>query len=432
VSAPERPLRLAYIMSRFPKATETFVLNEILALESLGHAVEVFPLIREREAVVQPGAEAVVARAHDVRPMSIEMVRAQLHWLRRRPGAYLAAWTAAIRGTLRSPRFLVRALVVVPLAAAFARRLDGRDVDHIHAHWATHPALAADVVGRLLSKPYSFTGHAHDLYVDRTMLDEKIRRASFVVTISRTNRRLIEGWFGRWAAEKTTVIHCGVDPAVFAPPDPAGERTPSDAEGDGERDGVELVSVASLQPQKGQIHLVRACARLRDMGRTIHCTLIGEGEERPRLEAEIRRLDLGDVVRLIGVQPRDRVADLVRSAAVVVQPSVVLPSGKTEGIPVAVMEALAAERPVVASRVSGVPELVVDGETGLLVEPGDESGLTAAIRRLLDDPAQAAELGRAGRRLVLRDFDLWTNTARLADRFRESRDGSPIQIEPVG
>src|SRR5262249_51206316 len=160
--------RLVYIMSRFPKATETFVLYEILALEALGHQVEVFPLVREHEAVVQPGAEDVVARAHEVRPLSLEMVRAQLHWLRRRPRTYLTGWAAALRGNVRSPRFLARAIVVVPLAAAFARRLDGRSVDHIHAHWSTHPALAADVVGRLLRRPYSFTGHAHDLYVDRT------------------------------------------------------------------------------------------------------------------------------------------------------------------------------------------------------------------------------------------------------------------------
>src|SRR5262249_30571803 len=120
-TAADRPLRLVYIMSRFPKATETFVLYEILALEALGHQVEVFPLVREHEAVVQPGAEDVVARAHEVRPLSLEMVRAQLHWLRRRPRSYLAAWAAALRGNVRSPRFLARAVVVVPLAAAFAR-----------------------------------------------------------------------------------------------------------------------------------------------------------------------------------------------------------------------------------------------------------------------------------------------------------------------
>jgi glycosyltransferase involved in cell wall biosynthesis len=427
--AGDRPLRLAYLMSRFPKATETFVLNEILELEALGHHVEIFPLVREHEAVVQPGVEPLVARAHDVRPLSMAVVRAQLHWLRRRPKAYVTAWAEAITGNLRSPKFLARALVVVPLAATFAERMEGLGIDHIHAHWATHPALAALVAGRLTGRPYSFTAHAHDLYVDRTMLEEKIRRARFVVTISAMNRRLIAGWFGPRAAARITVIHCGVDPAVFAPPAASEPATaePSTLPVPAVR---ELVSIASLQPQKGQIHLVRACGLLRDAGRAVHCTLVGDGEERPRLEAEIARLGLADVVTLAGAQPRDRVAKIVRAADVVVQPSVVLGSGKTEGIPVALMEALAAERPVVASRLSGIPELIRDGETGLLVEPGDPAKLADAIARLLDDPAAASRMARAGRELVLREFDLRRNTERLAERFAESRDGRPIAIEP--
>ena len=139
-----------------------------------------------------------------------------------------------------------------------------------------------------------------------------------------------------------------------------------------------LVCVASLQPQKGQRHLVEACRLLRDRGRAVRCTLVGEGEERPALEAQIRALGLEDVVSLLGAQPRDRVVAIVEAADVVVQPSVVLPSGKTEGIPVALMEALAAERAVVASEVSGIPELVVDGITGLLVAPGDAAALADA------------------------------------------------------
>src|SRR5438552_4958097 len=144
-----RPLRLAYVMSRFPKATETFILNEILELERLGHRVEIFPLVREHELVLQPGAAELGARAQDLRPWSRTVLVAQAHWLRRRPAAYLGAWAGAIRGTIRSPRFLVRALAAVPAGAAIARSVVELDIDHIHAHWATHPTLAAWVASRL-------------------------------------------------------------------------------------------------------------------------------------------------------------------------------------------------------------------------------------------------------------------------------------------
>jgi colanic acid/amylovoran biosynthesis glycosyltransferase len=420
-----RPLRLAYLMSRFPKATETFILYEILELERLGHRVEIFPLVRERETVVQPGAAALVERSHDLRPWSRAVLAAQLHWLRRRPAAYLGSWLGAIRGTIRSPRFLLRALVAVPVGAAIGRRVVDLDLDHIHAHWATHPTLAAWVASRLSGRPYSFTAHAHDIYVERAMLDEKIRAARFVVTISEANRRLLAGWYGAPAEAKTVVIHCGADPLVFAPPtgrgdDPSVAAPPT-------RDGpASLVSVASLQPQKGHRILVDACAILRDRGRALRCTLVGEGEERPAIEAQIDALRLGDVVTLLGTQPRDRVVAIVDAADVVVQASIVLPSGKTEGIPVALMEALAAERAVVASAVSGIPELVVDGVTGLLVPPGDATALADAIERLLDDPELRARLGRSGRVKVLKEFDLHRNTALLAERFRQSVEAGRI------
>jgi glycosyltransferase involved in cell wall biosynthesis len=415
-------------MSRFPKATETFILYEILELERLGHRVEIFPLVVHREATVQPGAADLVDRAHDIRPLSREVIRAQLHWLRRRPRRYLGAWVAAIRGNIRSPRFLVRALVAVPLGATFARRMETLRIDHIHAHWATHPALAAYVASRLTGLPYSFTAHAHDIYVNRAMLDEKIRAARFVVTISEQNRRLFEGWYGRSAAAKVTVIHCGADPAVFAPRAVAGG--PAGSVGGSADRPVRIVCVASLQPQKGQRFLIDACRKLVDRGVAIHCELVGEGEERPALAARIHELGLGAVVELLGSQPRDRVAELLGQADIVVQPSVVLPSGKTEGIPVALMEALAAERAVVASRLSGIPELVADEETGLLVEPGNPVALADAIERLAADPALRRRLGHAGRERVLAEFDLRLNTAKLADRFGESIE-APGEPGPI-
>ncbi len=408
-AADGHPLRVAYLMSRFPKLSETFVLYEMLELERIGVRVDVFPLVREREASMQPGAEDFVRRAHDLRLTSRPVLAAQWHWLRRRPRRYLATWGRAILGNARSPKFLLRSLVVVPIAAAFARRIEALEIDHVHAHWATHPALAAWVVGRLTGRTYSFTAHAHDIYVERPMLAEKLRGSAFAVTISDYNLRLLSGWYGR-LADRVEVIHCGVDAAVFRPrPDADRASTPDRR--------FEVLAIATLQPQKGHAVLVAAARRLVDRGIAVRVRLVGEGEERPALKAAIAAAGLVDVVELLGRQPRDRVAELLGEADVVVQPSIVLPSGKTEGIPVALMEALASAVPVVATSVSGVPELVEDRVTGRLVPPGDDAALADALAEIEHDPVEAARLAQAGRARVLASFDLRTNTRHLADRF---------------
>jgi colanic acid/amylovoran biosynthesis glycosyltransferase len=406
----EHRLHVAYLMSRFPKLSETFVLYEMLELERIGVRVEVFPLVREREASMQPGAEDFVERAHVFRLRSRPVLAAQWYWLRRRPARYLATWTRAILGNAGSPKFLVRSLAVVPLAAAFAREIETLDIDHVHAHWATHPALAAWTIGRLTGRTYSFTAHAHDIYVDRPMLAEKLRGAAFAVTISDYNRRLLTGWYGR-LADRVEVIHCGVDAAVFRPRPTAGAAQAPDTR------PFEILSIGTLQPQKGHAVLVAAAGRLLDRGIAFRVRMVGEGEERPALEAAIAAAGLTGYVQLLGRQPRDRVAALLDEADVVVQPSIVLASGKTEGIPVALMEALASEVPVVATSVSGVPELVEDGVTGRLVPPGDDEALADALADLQRDPALAASLARAGRARVLASFDLRTNTRQLAERF---------------
>jgi glycosyltransferase involved in cell wall biosynthesis len=239
------------------------------------------------------------------------------------------------------------------------------------------------------------------------MLQEKIRRSAFVVTISEFNRQFLERLYGRLADERIVVVHCGTDTSLFQPP---SMRAPGP---------WMIVCVASLQPQKGQTYLIEACRRLVAEGIELRCVLVGDGETRPVLEAQIRDAGLEGKVELIGQQPRHRVVELLGGADVVAQPSIVLPSGKMEGIPVALMEALAMERPVVATAISGVAELVEHEVTGLLVAPANATELTDALRRLHAEPDLGVMLGRAGRRRVVEDFDLTRSARQLAARFTE-------------
>jgi glycosyltransferase involved in cell wall biosynthesis len=401
-SQTNKPRAVAYTMSRFPKVTETFILYEILELERQGVRVEVFPLLRERGPVAHAEAQALVERAHYSHALSRPVLDAQLYWLLRRPGAYLRAWWATLRGNLRSPKFLSRALVVLPQAAYAARRMVELEVEHVHAHYATHPALLAYVVQLLTGIPYSFTVHAHDLYVERAMLGEKVAAAAFIVAISEYNRRLLVELYGEAAAARTVVVHCGIDPGVFKP---RADRAPNPV--------FTVLCVGSLAGYKGQRYLVDACAQLATAGVPFRCLLVGEGEDRPALEAQIRQLGLAQQVELLGAQPRHRVSELLAQADAMVLPSVVMPDGKMEGIPVALMEALASEIPVVASAISGIPELVQHGVTGLLAPARDAASLATALRRLQQDPELGRRLAEAGRAYVLSAFNLERNTAQL-------------------
>ena len=393
--------RVAYLTSWFPAPTETFILNELRGVLDMGLDVDVFPLFGAAKGPRHPGTDAVLERTHYM-PL-VGILLAQLHWLRERPRAYLAIWWRAIVGHLRAPLDLLKTLLVLPRAMWIAREIRRRGIPHVHAHWATHPALVAWVIRRLTGASYSFTAHAHDLYLHHAMLPEKVREARMVVTISEFNRRLIGALCGTEGERKTRVIRCGVDPDSFRRPE-----TPVVAEGP-----PLVLCVAGLRDYKGQVHLVDACAALRDRGVSFRCVIVGEGPERGRLLRRIGERWLGRHVELAGALPQDRVRQLVREAQVVVHPSVVTPSGMMDGIPVAIMEAMAAECAVVTTRVSGIPELVKDGESGLLVQPEDPAGLAAAVERLLGDPALRVALGAGARKAVLERFTLQENVALL-------------------
>jgi colanic acid/amylovoran biosynthesis glycosyltransferase len=403
--------RIAYIMSRFPHLPETFILREMSELERQGWQVALYPLIRQQQLVIHAEAEAWLPRAHYVRSLSANTVGANSRVLLRQPGAYLAAWGRTLRDNLSNPGFLARAIILLPKATAMARLMQQKGIAHIHAHYMTHPALAAWMIHRLTGITFSITAHAHDIYERTEMLTTKVREAAFVVAISNYNRELIARIAGDWARAKTYVVHCGVTPENYQVAPDVERREP------GQR--FEIISVGSLQPYKGQRYLVEACALLRERGVPVHCRIIGGGREQASLEQQLRRFRLDGTVELLGALPQEAVSRLLPTAHCYVQPSIVMPSGKMEGIPVSLMEALACRLLVVATDISGVPELVRPGETGYLVPPADAPALADALSAVYAHPQRAAALASAGRELVLREFNLRTNVATLASLFEK-------------
>ena len=398
---------IAYVVSRFPKLTETFILFELLAVERLAQRVELFPLLRHRESVSHPEALDLVERARYEPFLSRAIIASQLRALRRRPRAYLGALAALMRGTLGSANYFFGGLAIFPKVVHMAHEMESLGVRHVHCHFSNHPAAAGFIIHRLTGIPFSFVAHGSDLHVDRHMLDRKVREAAFVIAISRDNLEEIVGECGEWARERVHVVHCGVDTALLRPL-PERDATPRP---------FTILGIGTLHEVKGQSVLIDACRLLVDAGLDLRCRFIGEGEDEARLRAQIDDAGLGGVVTLDGRRTRSEVVAALGEADLLVAPSVVARNGKREGIPVVLMEAMSCGLPVVASRLSGIPELVEDGVSGLLVDPGDVTALAAAIRRLVDDPHLRVRMGAAARQRILSDFDVDVNARAILDRI---------------
>jgi colanic acid/amylovoran biosynthesis glycosyltransferase len=418
-SAPAPPgLGVAYIMSRFPKITETFVLYEMKAMEELGARVELFPLLHEPPGPRHAEAAAYEERAHFTPFLSWEVLRANAKRMFGAPVSYFGTWWEMVSGTLRSPKFCAGALVYFPKCVAFADRMEALGVDHVHAHFASHPALAALIVHRLTGIPYSFTAHGSDLHVDRTMLPAKVASASFVVAVSSYNQELIATECGEYARDKVVVIHCGTDSSAFAGRVDNGDQKGDDRAGDRV---LRIACVASLEEVKGHRFLVRACHLLTERGVDVHLDLVGDGALRSEVEGLVEELGLGGRVTLHGAVPRPVVGGILAGADVFVLASHPTRSGRREGIPVALMEAMMSELPVVASALSGIPELVDDGRTGYLVPSGDPEALADRLERFVGDPELRRAFGRAGRAKVEAEFDILQGARNLLGEMARHR-----------
>lgn len=403
-AAPEAG-KIAYVMSRFPHLPETFILREMTELEQLGWGIELYPLIIQKQTVVHEEARPWLSRLQATPLFAPSVAAAQAAETVRAPRTMAAVWSRALWENRTHLKFWLRTLAVLPQAAALARTMRRRGIRHVHAHYATHPALVAWIIHQLTGLSYSVTVHAHDIFVRPEMLGTKLRAADFIVAISRFNRDYLTDRLGPWVPAKTHIIHCGIRPEAYPPAAPWSGGP------------LEIVSVGSLQPYKGHRYLVAACAELRRRGVAFRCRIAGGGELRPELERQIAELGLTESVQLLGPQTQAAIAQFLASGQVYVQPSIITPAGKMEGLPVALMEALACGLPVVATDLSGVPELIRPEETGWLVPPADALALADTLETVSRQPETARRLADAGRRLTLAEFDVRENVRQLAALF---------------
>jgi glycosyltransferase involved in cell wall biosynthesis len=264
------------------------------------------------------------------------------------------------------------------------------------------------IIAKLSDITFSFTVHAHDIQVNRALLRWKLRETRFVRSISDFNRRFLESLYPQEATGKIDVIHVGIEPQPY---EENGRRVQPSA------GPSKILCVAAHKPYKGLPVLIDACRMLRDRGVPFRCDIVGDGPMRPELESLIRAANLDDVVRLAGARPQEEVTRMMAEASVFALPSIIAADGQMEGIPVALMEALASGRPVVTTSISGIPELVENEVNGLLVPPGDAEAFAAALQRVLGDPRMRAEMGLNGQQKVRDEFTLDRCTQQLIARI---------------
>ncbi|SNS77827.1 glycosyltransferase [Tropicimonas sediminicola] len=406
--------RLAYLTSEYPAVSHTFILREVLALRRLGFEVETCSIRRTDPALHHLGPQERQAAASTFYVLGaarspLALISAQLTALAR-PARWLRAAALAWRSRPPGLRAMLYQAFYLVEAAVLARHLRQRGITHLHCHFGHSACSVAMLASELSGIPYSFTLHGPTIFYapKHWRIDEKIARARFVACISRfcRSQAMIFAAPEHW--DRLKVIHCGVDPALYD----TGAR---------ERTGKRLLFVGRLAAVKGVPVLLEAFKAVAAQHPEAHLTLIGDGPERARLETEAEHLGVSRQVAFAGYRSQEEVAAALADADLFVLPSF------AEGVPVVLMEAMAARLPVVATRVGGVQELVEDGVSGLAVTSGDADAFADALLRLLDDPDRMRSMGEAGRAQVIDEFSTEREAERLAGLFRGDMAGPARQ-----
>ena len=409
-------LRIAYLTGEYPRATDTFIQREVAALRALGLEIETCSIRRTgSEHHVGEEQRREAAQTFHV----LEAARRPWHLiathflaLAGNPSRYFKALALAFNTSPGGFKATAYQAIYFAEAAVLARRLRKSGAQHLHNHIAKSSCTVAMLASALSGIPFSFTVHGPDIFCEplRWRLDEKIERAAFVACISDFCRSQAMAFSAAEHWPKLHVIHCGVDPDRYTP----GPRSRGD----------KLLFVGRLAAVKGLPILFQALTQIDKPGLSL--AIIGDGPDRAALEAMALDLGLEKQITFLGYRSQSEVAAMLKDTDVFVLPSF------AEGVPVVLMEAMAAEVPVIATRIAGIPELVEDRKSGVLVAPGNVTELARAIEELLGDTDKALAMGREGRIRVAAEFDSRAEAARLAQLFHgyTERRIQPIRPEP--
>ena len=386
--------RFAYLFERFPSFGQTFCYREVAELDRQDIAPPIFSIRNPKDEPPQDWDTRIVERVHylpDEKELLEEVRRAAK---KRKLGADIVA---ALDEWGRRTDFLrlYQALYV-------GLRLRTMGIDHVHAHFAGMAARTAFWINKFFPITFSFTAHANDIFSPRQFeigLDKLVDRARVIVTETDYAARFLRERFSH-RADRVHRIYNGLDLAEFGRAD--FSSTPP-----------LIIAVGRLIPKKGFGDLIRACALLAERGKSFRCEIIGEGPLENELRRQIDELCLQNNVVLTGAKPQTQLRGRLAAANVFVLPSVIDPDGGMDNLPTVIMEAMATGLPVVSTNIGGIPEMIIENETGFLVQPGDAAAMADAIENVIYDPSSAAKLGQSGYERARALFSIEKNVREL-------------------
>ncbi|MEE2890401.1 MAG: glycosyltransferase [Planctomycetota bacterium] len=408
-SEPEPPLHVAYLLKMFPRLSETFILNEVLELERQGVEVEVFSLMPPGDGRYHGSLSELKLTIRYIQREKPESFWTKLGDFEPGLVPQMDRWEPAVEflRKYRIPRdldMLLRALIIGAEA-----KLSG--VQHIHAHFATISTRVAALVKILYDIPYSFTCHAKDIFrdtVDRELFRDLVERASFAITVSDFNRNFILENTPGVDAEKVIRLYNGIDLNFF-----------ETSEAPRKTDPLQIISVGRLVPKKGFDHLLNALAMLKSDNLNFRATIIGDGDEKHRLEQLCSQSGLDNEVEFTGALPIEEVRRRCADASMMVLGCVPDTDGNMDALPTVLLEALALDLPIVTTSLTGCPEIVGD-DAGLLVEPANPTALADSIRTLTTSINEGKIIQGTARSRAEKLFNLSTNVSTLRGHFLKS------------
>jgi len=384
----------AYLFERFPSFGQTFCYREVAELARQGIAPPIFSIRKPKDEPPQDWDERIVERVHYL-PEEEDLLRE----VRRasKKGKLAGEIIAALDEWGRRPDFL-RLYQAVDVGL----HLQTLGIRHVHAHFAGMAARTGFWIDKFFPVTFSFTAHANDIFAPRDFqigLDKLVDAARLIVTETDYAERFLRERFSD-SANRIQRIYNGLDLTLFKRAD--FSSTPP-----------LIVAVGRLIAKKGFADLLRACRLLMERGQSFRCEIVGEGPLEQELREQIVQLDLEGRVGLPGAKPQHEIRELLAAATVFVMPSVVDPDGGMDNLPTVIMEAMAAGLPVVSTSIGGIPEMVIQNETGFLVSPGDAAALAGAIEKMINDCLLARKLGQAGHERAQRLFSIKKNVRAL-------------------